>query len=50
MEIKEYCSEILDKKFNEGWTYTEIMKVYNCSYPEIKNLVEKYKNQYEENK
>lgn len=40
---EEYFSEVLNKKMNEGWSYTEIMRTYNCTYPEIKNLVEAYK-------
>lgn len=42
---EELYSEVLNKKINENWAYTEIMRAYNCTYPEIKNLVEAYKEQ-----
>lgn len=38
---EEYESEILNLKFNEHWLNTEIMRKYNCSYAELRVLLDK---------
>lgn len=39
---EEYESEILNLKFNEHWLNSQIMEKYNCTYPELRVLLDKY--------